>query len=48
LWFQDEARIGQSEQDQKTIRGIVFPENKITRPLLSSVVAARGARSFSL
>lgn len=31
IWWQDEARIGQSERDQKTIRRIVFPANKRTR-----------------
>lgn len=31
IWWQDEARVGQSEPDQKTIQWIVFPANGITR-----------------
>jgi hypothetical protein len=31
LWFQDEARIGQSERDKKLIQWINFPANGIVR-----------------
>jgi hypothetical protein len=42
IWFQDKARIGQSEADEKTVRGTVFPPSQDHAALGQARYAAFG------